>query len=58
MPEGDGRRLRRSTGALVVLVLVAALASYQFDLGRRWFGQGSPSPVTAPAEVLHQFRTL
>ena len=33
MPKGDGRRLRRSTGGLVVLVLVAALASYQFDLG-------------------------
>ena len=52
MPEGRGRVLRRSTAGLVVLVLVAALASYQFDLGRRWFGLGNPSPVTAPAQVL------
>ena len=52
MPKGDGRRLRRSTGGLVVLLLVAALASYQFDLGSRWFGLGTPSPITEPAKVL------
>jgi D-alanyl-D-alanine carboxypeptidase/D-alanyl-D-alanine-endopeptidase (penicillin-binding protein 4) len=52
MPQGDGRRLRRSTGGLVLLVLVAALASYQFDLGSRWFGLGPPSPITEPAQVL------
>jgi serine-type D-Ala-D-Ala carboxypeptidase/endopeptidase (penicillin-binding protein 4) len=52
VPKGDGRRLRRSTGGLVVLVLVAALASYQFDLGSRWFGLGTPSPITEPAKVL------
>jgi serine-type D-Ala-D-Ala carboxypeptidase/endopeptidase (penicillin-binding protein 4) len=52
VPQGDGRRLRRSTGGLVVLVLVAALAAYQFDLGSRWFGLGPPSPVTEPAKVL------
>jgi serine-type D-Ala-D-Ala carboxypeptidase/endopeptidase (penicillin-binding protein 4) len=61
VPEGEaghvttprrGRRLRRSTTALVVLVLVAALASYEFDLGARWFGFDYPSPVTEPAKVL------
>jgi D-alanyl-D-alanine carboxypeptidase/D-alanyl-D-alanine-endopeptidase (penicillin-binding protein 4) len=36
----------------VLLVLVAALASYQFDLGNRWFGLGAPSPITEPAKVL------
>jgi D-alanyl-D-alanine carboxypeptidase/D-alanyl-D-alanine-endopeptidase (penicillin-binding protein 4) len=55
--EGDpghavGRRLRRSTSALVVLVLLAAAASYRFDLGTRWFGVDLPSPVTEPAQVL------
>jgi serine-type D-Ala-D-Ala carboxypeptidase/endopeptidase (penicillin-binding protein 4) len=52
MPQGDGRRLRRTTGGLVLLVLVAALASYAFDLGPRWFGLGTPSPITEPAKVL------
>jgi D-alanyl-D-alanine carboxypeptidase/D-alanyl-D-alanine-endopeptidase (penicillin-binding protein 4) len=67
VPEGDaghvttpkrghgghgGRWLRRSTTALVVLVLVAALATYEFDLGARWFGFDYPSPVTDPAKVL------
>jgi D-alanyl-D-alanine carboxypeptidase/D-alanyl-D-alanine-endopeptidase (penicillin-binding protein 4) len=60
VPEGDGghvprrggRLLRRSTAGLVVLVLLAAAASYQFDLGSRWFGLGTPSPVTEPAQVL------
>ena len=66
MPEGDGshvvpsdtgsrgrggRWLRRSTAGLVVLVLLAAGASYQFDLGHRWFGFDYPSPVTEPAKV-------
>jgi serine-type D-Ala-D-Ala carboxypeptidase/endopeptidase (penicillin-binding protein 4) len=48
----DGRWLRRVTTGLVVLVLVAALASYRFDLGARWFGFDYPSPVTEPAKVL------
>ena len=63
MPEGDaghvttprrgrGRRLRRSTTALVLLVFVAAFVSYEFDLGARWFGFDYPSPVTDPAKVL------
>ena len=67
MPEGDaghvaspppvrrgrgGRRLRRGTTALVVLVLAAAVATYQFDLGARWFGFDYPSPVRDPAKVL------
>jgi serine-type D-Ala-D-Ala carboxypeptidase/endopeptidase (penicillin-binding protein 4) len=55
VPEGDrshsGRRLRRSTTGLVGLLLVCALAAYQFQLGPRWFGFDYPSPVTHPAEV-------
>lgn len=46
-----GRRLRRVTGTLVVLVLLAAAASYQFELGPRWFGFDYPSPVDEPAAV-------
>jgi len=46
-----GRRLRRVTGGLVVLVLLAAVASYQFQLGPRWFGFDYPSPVEEPAAV-------
>ena len=48
----DGRWLRRGTATLVVVVLVAAGASFEFDLGRRWFGFDYPSPVTQPAQVL------
>ena len=55
MPEGDaghaGRLFRRLTAGLVVLVLLLAAASFQFDLGPRWFGFDYPSPVTEPAEV-------
>ena len=47
-----GRRLRRSTASLVVVLLVAAGLTYRFDLGNRWFGFDYPSPVTEPAEVL------
>jgi D-alanyl-D-alanine carboxypeptidase/D-alanyl-D-alanine-endopeptidase (penicillin-binding protein 4) len=37
----------------VVLVLVAAAAAYQFDLGARWFGnEPPPSPITEPDKVL------
>jgi D-alanyl-D-alanine carboxypeptidase/D-alanyl-D-alanine-endopeptidase (penicillin-binding protein 4) len=46
-----GRRLRRATAGLVLLVLVAAVASFSFDLGPRWFGLDYPSPVTDPARV-------
>jgi serine-type D-Ala-D-Ala carboxypeptidase/endopeptidase (penicillin-binding protein 4) len=46
-----GRRLRRTTGAAVVAVLVTAMLTYQFDLGARWFGFDYPSPVQNPAEV-------
>ena len=66
MPEGDGshvattparprrggRLLRRTTAGLVVLVLIAAGLTFQFDLGTRWFGFDYPSPVTEPAQVL------
>ena len=48
---GGGRWLRRGTAGLVVLVLVAAGATYQLDLGNRWFGFDYPSPVTEPAKV-------
>jgi serine-type D-Ala-D-Ala carboxypeptidase/endopeptidase (penicillin-binding protein 4) len=66
VPEGDashvatpdtaprrpgGRWLRRVTAGLVVLVLLAAGATYHFDLGNRWFGFDYPSPVTEPAKV-------
>jgi len=43
--------LRRSSATFVVLVLVLAGVSYQFDLGRQWLGWGPPSPVTEPSEV-------
>ena len=60
MPEGDaahpsrrsGRLLRRLTAGLVVLVLAATVATYELDLGTRWFGLVRPSPVTQPALVL------
>ena len=60
MPEGDtshaqrpgGRWLRRCTAGLVLVVLLAAAASYQFELGPRWFGFDYPSPVTEPSKVL------
>jgi len=51
-PRGRGGRwLRRVTAGLVVLVLLAAGTTYQFDLGNRWFGFDYPSPVTEPAKV-------
>ncbi|CAN5144702.1 hypothetical protein BH18ACT9_BH18ACT9_03290 [soil metagenome] len=46
--------MRRSTTALVVLVVLAAGASYRLDLGARWFGTGSEAAstqVSDPAEV-------
>jgi D-alanyl-D-alanine carboxypeptidase/D-alanyl-D-alanine-endopeptidase (penicillin-binding protein 4) len=55
VPEGDvshsGRRLRRITAGLVALLLVCAVAAFEFQLGPRWFGFDYPSPVTHPAEV-------
>ncbi len=47
----SGRGMRRWSAGLVVLVLLAALTTHQFDLGTRWFGLGNPSPTDAPAEV-------
>lgn len=49
--ERSGRVLRASTASVVVLVLVLAGLSYQFDLGGRWLGWDYPSPVTDPARV-------
>ncbi len=55
MPEGDarhsGRWWRRGSAGLVVLVLAAAMLAYQLDLGARWFGLETPSPVAEPARV-------
>ena len=51
-PRRSGRWLRRTTAGLVVAVLAAALLTYRFDLGGRWFGFDYPSPVTEPAQVL------
>ena len=50
-PRAAGARLRRRTVALVVLVHLAAVAAWGFDLGPRWFGFDYPSPVTQPAAV-------
>ena len=50
----DGRLLRRTTGGLVVAVLAAAVASYQFELGDR-LGLASPDPATEPAAVAPPF---
>lgn len=46
-----GRRMRRLTASLVVLVQLAAVAAFAFDLGPRWFGFDWPSPVDEPAAV-------
>ena len=51
----DGRRrplLRHLSELLVLALLVAAVASYRFDLGERWFGWGPVDPATEPAAVL------
>ncbi len=52
------QRRRRPTTvvpiALVLLVLAGGVASYQWDLGNRWFGTGTPKgpdPTTQPAAV-------
>jgi serine-type D-Ala-D-Ala carboxypeptidase/endopeptidase (penicillin-binding protein 4) len=50
-PRPAGRRMRRTTATLVVLVHLAAVAAWSFDLGPRWFGFDYPSPVTQPAAV-------
>jgi D-alanyl-D-alanine carboxypeptidase/D-alanyl-D-alanine-endopeptidase (penicillin-binding protein 4) len=36
---------------LVLVILAAAAATYQWDLGERWFGLGEPDPDTDPAAV-------
>jgi D-alanyl-D-alanine carboxypeptidase/D-alanyl-D-alanine-endopeptidase (penicillin-binding protein 4) len=48
-----GRRLRSwLPEVLVLLLLVAGIASYQLDLGARWFGNRAADPVTEPAAVV------
>ncbi len=45
--------LARFAAEILVLVLLAsAVASYQFELGERWFGWRPADPVTNPAAVL------
>lgn len=46
-----GRFLRWFPVALVLAVLLAAGASYRFDLGERWLGLEGPDPATNPAAV-------
>ena len=46
-----GRRLRRRSSGLVVLVLALAVVAHGLDLGPRLLGWDYPSPVTEPAEV-------
>lgn len=42
----------RFLAEIVVLVLLAAaVVSYRFDLGERWFGWGAADPATQPAAV-------
>lgn len=47
----QGRWLRRSTAALVVLLLALGGVSHQLQLGPRWLGWDYPSPQDEPAEV-------
>ena len=47
----SGRFLRWFPVVLVLAVLVAAAASYRFDLGARWFGFEGPDPSVDPAAV-------
>jgi D-alanyl-D-alanine carboxypeptidase/D-alanyl-D-alanine-endopeptidase (penicillin-binding protein 4) len=35
----------------VVVVMLAAYASYRFNLGYRWFGFDHPSPINQPAQI-------
>lgn len=51
MARRSGRTLRWLPVALVLALLVAAGASYRFDLGSHWFGLGAPSPQSNPAAV-------
>jgi D-alanyl-D-alanine carboxypeptidase/D-alanyl-D-alanine-endopeptidase (penicillin-binding protein 4) len=44
--------LRFAAEILVVVLLVAGVASWQLDLGERWFGWGPADPATEPAAVL------
>ena len=49
--HGSGRALRWFPVVLVLAILVAATATYRFDLSERWFGRGAPDPSTDPAAV-------
>lgn len=44
--------LRHLAELLVLALLAAAVVSYRFDLGERWFGWGPVDPATEPAAVL------
>jgi serine-type D-Ala-D-Ala carboxypeptidase/endopeptidase (penicillin-binding protein 4) len=49
--HGSGRPQRWLPVFLVLALLLAATATYRFDLGDRWFGLGQPDPSTDPAAV-------
>jgi D-alanyl-D-alanine carboxypeptidase/D-alanyl-D-alanine-endopeptidase (penicillin-binding protein 4) len=49
--RGSHRALRWLPVVLVLAILMAATATYRFDLGDRWFGLGPPDPSTDPAAV-------
>jgi serine-type D-Ala-D-Ala carboxypeptidase/endopeptidase (penicillin-binding protein 4) len=49
--HGSGRPLRWLPVFLVLALLLAATATYRFDLDDRWFGPGRPDPSTDPAAV-------
>jgi serine-type D-Ala-D-Ala carboxypeptidase/endopeptidase (penicillin-binding protein 4) len=44
--------VRFSAEFVVLVLLAAACASYQYDLGERWFGWGPVDPRTDPSAVL------
>jgi D-alanyl-D-alanine carboxypeptidase/D-alanyl-D-alanine-endopeptidase (penicillin-binding protein 4) len=44
--------LRYAAEVLVLVLLAAGVASYQLDLGERWFGWGPVDPRTDPSAVL------
>ncbi len=44
--------LRHLAELTVLVLLAAAVVSYRYDLGERWFGWGPVDPATEPAAVL------
>ena len=50
--QGHSLPVRFAAELLVLALLAAAVASYRFDLGERWFGWGPVDPAAEPALVL------